>query len=73
MIHSSGLVECRSDSEYAERPTALVWEGERLEITEILQRWRTPQEKQFLVRTRLHGLFMIAYSFQEDCWSIHQN
>ncbi len=30
------LVECRSDTEYADRPLALTWQGIRLEVAEIL-------------------------------------
>ena len=29
-------VECRSDSEYAERPLSLTWQGVRYEIAEIV-------------------------------------
>jgi hypothetical protein len=44
-------VECRSDSEYAERPLVVYWQGERLDVVEILSRWRTPDGKWFRVRT----------------------
>lgn len=46
-------VECYSGSQYAERPTALTWEGERLEITAIVKRWRRPEERCFRVRTAI--------------------
>ena len=41
------IVECRSDSEFAERPLALTWNGRRYEIAEIIARWRGPNEKGF--------------------------
>ena len=44
-------VECHSGYEYAERPTALYWEGDRLEVAEILDRWRIPGAHCFRVRT----------------------
>ncbi len=64
------LVECRSDSEYAERPLALLWEGRRLEIAEVLARWRGPGEKGFRIKT-VDGLaFDLAYREIPDEWLI---
>ena len=37
------LVECHSGFTYAERPVALTWEGQRLEITRILAEWHSPE------------------------------
>jgi hypothetical protein len=45
------LVECHSGSEYAERPTSLYWQGERLEVSEVINRWRTPDGIVFRVNT----------------------
>ncbi len=67
---SMDAVECRSDSEYAERPLALTWEGRRLEIAEILASWRGPGEKGFRVKT-VDGLaFELAYRELPDEWQI---
>ncbi len=63
-------VECLSDSIYAERPIALTWEGRRLEITEILARWRTPRERCFRVRTRDQAVFDLTLD-ETDGWHIH--
>ena len=63
-------VECRSDSEYAERPLSLVWEEERLEIAEILSRWRGPGEKGFRVLTVDKQVFELTYREVSDEWSI---
>ena len=41
------LVECHSGYAYAERPVALVWEGERLEIEAVEAEWRIPGGKRF--------------------------
>ena len=35
-------VECYSGNAYAERPIALHWEGQRVEINDIQERWRAP-------------------------------
>jgi len=66
------LVECRSDSEYAERPIALHWQEQRLEIVEILSRWRSPAGKCFRVRTVDNQIFELTYNETSDRWQIQQ-
>jgi len=66
------LVECRSDTEYAERPIALYWQEQRLEIVEILSRWRTPDGKRFRVRTADGQFFELTYNQVENLWDIRQ-
>jgi putative sterol carrier protein len=65
------IVECRSESEYAEQPIALTWEGQRLEIEEIVTRWRTPGEKRFRVLTSGGQAFELAYRLGDDEWRVH--
>jgi hypothetical protein len=55
------LVECHSDTTYAEKPVALTWEGRRLEIVHILAQWRTPDERRFRVRTNDGREFELSY------------
>ncbi len=66
----SEVVECYSGQTYAERPLALYWEGERLEITEILSRWRSPDGIHFLVRIGDGRTFELFYNETEDQWSV---
>ncbi len=66
------LVECRSDTEYAERPIALHWQGGRLEVSEILSRWRTPAGKGFRVRTVDGQIFDLLYDEITADWQIQQ-
>ncbi len=66
------LVECRSESEYAERPSALYWQGNRLEIEKILAGWRAPEGKHFWVVTENGLEFELCYHQAEDAWSILQ-
>jgi len=63
-------VECRSDSEYAERPLAITWQGRRYEIAEILARWRGPIEKGFRVKTTDGQAFELTYREVTDEWEI---
>ena len=66
------LVECRSDTEYAERPIALHWQEKRLEIVEIISRWRTPDSKCFRVRTVDDQIFELEYNQAASSWQIRQ-
>ena len=63
-------VECRSDTEYAERPLSLIWQGRRHEIAEILARWRGPGEKGFRVKTVDGQAFELTYREVPDEWQI---
>jgi hypothetical protein len=65
-------VECYSGSVYPERPTALHWQGQRLEIAEVLQAWHTPQGRRFRVRTVDLQVFELVYRQAEDDWMISQ-
>lgn len=61
-------VECHSGYAYVDRPAALYWEENRLEIGEIIQRWRTPSGWTFLVHTRNNRTFEISYDISLDSW-----
>ncbi len=63
-------VECLSGFTYAERPIALWWEGERLEIVEIVTQWRIPGGLRFRVQAENDRIFELCYSEQEDEWQI---
>jgi hypothetical protein len=63
-------VECRSDSEYAERPLAVNWQGRRIEVAEIVASWRGPGEKGFRVKTVEGSAFDLAYHEIPDEWYI---
>ena len=63
-------VECRSDSEYAERPLAIFWQGRRMEIAEIVASWRGPDEKGFRIKTVEGTAFDLAYHEIPDEWHI---
>ncbi len=67
---AAGLVECLSDAEYADRPLALTWLGQRLEIAEIVSRWRGPNEKGFRVKTTGGQAFELIYRDISDDWHI---
>lgn len=64
------IVECRSDTEYAERPLSLIWQGCRYEVAEILARWRGPAEKGFRVKTVDGSAFELTYQEFSDDWHV---
>jgi hypothetical protein len=66
------LVECHSGYAYAERPVALRWEDERLEISEILDRWRIPGVLCFRVSVLDGRVFELFYGKLNDEWRITQ-
>jgi len=63
-------VECRSDTEYAERPLSLTWQGAHYEIAEIVSRWRGPGEKGFRVKTTNGKAFDLTYREFPDEWLV---
>ena len=63
-------VEVHSGYGYAERPTAVWWEGERLEIEAIEQEWRTPEGKHFRARAMNGMVFELRYGEVPDEWQV---
>jgi len=63
-------VECHSGYTYAQRPTALHWQDERLDIEEILFEWHSPHARYFKVITVNHLAFELAYIEDSDQWRI---
>jgi hypothetical protein len=66
-----GTVECYSGYEYAQRPRAFVWQGERFEVAQIDAEWRTPEGKSFRVRAPDGQVFDLFYRAMYDQWDIH--
>lgn len=65
-------VECHSGFAYAEYPTAIHWEGERLPIVEILNRWRAPRGKGFQVRAANDLVFELFYDESDGQWALRR-
>ena len=64
------VVRCHSGAAYAEKPTALFWEGSWLDVTTILTRWRSQQGRGFRVRTADSRQFTLLYDETTDTWQI---
>jgi hypothetical protein len=67
----SERVECHSGYTYAEKPAALWWEGQRLEIAEVETEWRIPGGRCFRVRTQENRRFELIYGELNDEWQIN--
>lgn len=65
-------VECRSDYDYAGRPVAFYWLGQRLEVERVISQWQLPHEKCFRVSTMDGQVFVLCYVFALDEWQIRQ-
>jgi hypothetical protein len=62
-------VECVSSASYGDRPTAICFEDQRLEIIEVLQRWRSPEGINFNVLTSEEYAYELNYNQASDQWS----
>lgn len=67
----SDPVECHSGYKYAERPVAIKWEGQRLEILAVETEWRIPGGHCFRVQTEDHRRFELLYGELSDEWRIN--
>jgi hypothetical protein len=65
------LVECHSGYTYGERPTALIWEGERFLVEAVLAVWRIPAGRCFRVRTVDGRVFELFYGELYGEWRVH--
>ena len=65
------LVECHSGYEYAERPTAVWWQGQRLAVAELEAQGRISGGKKFRVRTVNGQVFELLYVELYDEWRVH--
>jgi hypothetical protein len=63
-------VECLSGHTYADRPIALWWQDERLEISAIIAQWHIPGGRCFRVKTQGDQFFDLTYIEQEDVWTV---
>jgi hypothetical protein len=64
------LVESYAGYMSPERPRAFTWQGERIEIAEILVTGRLPGEHWFKVRSSGGEVFDLTYTTESDEWHI---
>ena len=67
---SGASVECYSGHTYAQEPRAVMWHGQRHQVTQVDERWRTPDGPAFLVQTEPGITFTLHYLEHQDRWTI---
>ena len=77
MNYEQVQVDCYSGYKANERPTAFTYQGHRLEISEIIDRWYEggvkpdqPVIDYFKVRTSEGQVFLLRYLSLFDAWSV---
>ena len=65
-------VACYSGVTYGERPLAFMKDEKKYIVKDVLNRWRLPEGKSFLVRTEDDLLFKLNYDETLDLWQIER-
>lgn len=63
-------VEAYAGASYPQRPSAVWWEGERLEVEQVIRSWRTPDALHFRVELQILGETTLSYNYQSEAWSL---
>lgn len=63
-------VECHSGYKYGQRPIAVLSNGERHEIIEIIREWKSPTGIFFQVLTTDDQAYELKYKIDRDDWSV---
>jgi hypothetical protein len=63
-------VEVRSDHDYTGRPLAFYWQEQRLEVSQVLVEYRTPQGYSYQVQTASSGIFRLDYDTNTQEWTV---
>lgn len=63
-------VKCASGYTYAEKPLAFHYEGADYQVERIVQEWRQPESKRFLVQETAGQFFDLMYDTEADQWQI---
>lgn len=69
-MKSDVAVECYSGSRYAERPSAVHWQGQRLPIEQVERAWRTPAGPVFQVVATGCRRMQLALDERSDTWTV---
>lgn len=63
-------VWCLSSSSYADQPLAFTWQGVRIQVQVVIQRWRSVQGMNFQVQAEDGKQYNLFYDESLDSWSI---
>jgi hypothetical protein len=65
-------VEFHSSYDYAQRPIAVLWEGKRVQIKNVLAEWRSPEGKSFRVQAENGRIFDLIYNEDIENWQVRE-
>jgi hypothetical protein len=63
-------VECYSGHKAEERPVRILFEGHRLEIAEVEDRWYSPGATYFRVSAESGDRYVLRHDDAQDVWSL---
>ncbi len=63
-------VETYSGYRLHERPRRFSWGGVSLEVRRVLEQWSEPEHLNFKVAAEDGGIYLLAYSRQDDAWEV---
>jgi hypothetical protein len=61
-------VECYSGYTYAQEPRAVLWQGERLAVSDIISSFRAPEGLHFKVKLQNGAELQLVYDEGNDSW-----
>jgi len=65
-------VEFHSSYAYAQRPTIIIWEGERVKVEIVLSEWRSPEGKNFRIKAENGRIFDLIYDMVVENWQVQE-
>lgn len=73
VVMSAVRVEAYAGASYPERPTAVWWQDQRLEVEQVVRSWRTPDGLHFLVEIEEIGRAELIYHYEDGGWKIEES
>ncbi len=67
---SPATVWCRSESRYAERPIAFLWEGQQRRVVQVLAQWRDPHGVGFQILADDGNAYRLHYHQPSAVWEV---
>jgi hypothetical protein len=68
MVDQVVEVDCYSGASYAERPKALLWRGEKIRVSQVLQSQQNPDARSFEVLLENGLVVRLHYLISNDRW-----
>lgn len=63
-------VECYAGHRGEETPRIILFDGRRVEITEVLDQWLSPDHRYFKVSGSDGALYILRHDVPGQCWTV---